>query len=140
MSDHKLLQATEEQLAYARLLNIGMKTGLAILVVTFTIYVAGIMQPNVPLDEVSNYWELPAEEYVAETGGHQGWGWVGSLDQADFLNFVGIAFLAAVTIACYARVLPILVRQKDLVYAVFAAAEIAVLVLAASGLLKSGGH
>jgi hypothetical protein len=139
MSDRNI-HATEEQLAYAQILNIGMKAGLAILVVTFAIYVFGVLQPNVPVDQVSNYWELSAEEYVTETGGHHGWGWVGSLDQSDFLNFVGIAFLAAVTIICYARVLPILVKQKDLVYAIFVLAEITVLALAASGWLKSGGH
>lgn len=139
MNDSRQL-ATDEQLAYAKLLNVGMKIGLLVIVVTFAVYVFGIATPNVPLDEVSNYWELSAEEYVTATGGHGGWGWVNDLDKADYLNFVGIAFLASVTIFCYARIVPILVKQKDLVYTIFVLLEIAVLVVAASGLLKSGGH
>ncbi len=139
MNDNRIL-ATEEQVAYARLLDVGMKVGLLMLVIAFAIYVLSIMTPNVPLDEVSEYWELPAEEYVQATGGHGGWGWVNELDRADYLNFVGIAFLAGVTIICYARIVPILIGKRDLVYTIIILLEIAVLVLAASGVLKSGGH
>lgn len=139
MNDNKVL-ATEEQKAYAKLLDIGMKLGLLILVVAFTIYITGAVKPNIPRNEVSNYWELPAEEYVVETGGHHGWGWLSELDKSDYLNFLGIAFLAAVTILCYARIVPILIKQKDMVFTIFVLLEIAVLALAASGLLKSGGH
>lgn len=139
MNQNRVL-ATEEQRAYAQLLDIGMKLGLLILVVAFTIYITGAVKPNIPRSEVSNYWELSAEEYVVETGGHHGWGWLNELDKSDYLNFVGIAFLAAVTIFCYMRIVPILIKQKDVVYTIFVIAEIAVLALAASGLLKSGGH
>jgi len=41
---------------------------------------------------------------------------------------------------CYLVILPILLRKKDIPYVVIAIAEVAVLALAASGILKSGGH
>jgi hypothetical protein len=136
----KELKATEEQIAYAKLLDLGMKAGLLMLVVTFFIYVAGILSPHVPVNDLPRYWGMPVKEYLKSTGIHTGWSWVGMLMKGDFLNFVGIAFLAGVTILCYVRIIPILFRKKDTVYGVIAIVEVLVLVLAASGILKSGGH
>jgi len=137
--DNKL-KATEEQLAYAKLLDLGMKFGLLMLVITFAIYVSGILTPHVPVGDLPKYWSMPVKEYLKATNIHTGWSWLYMLGKGDFLNFTGIAFLAAVTIFCYIRVIPILFRKKDTVYAVLAIIEVLVLVLAASGLLKSGGH
>ncbi len=132
--------ATEEQLAYAKLLDSGMKLGLLILIVTFVIYLTGVLSPHVPVSDLPNYWKMPVHKYLAATGIHPGWAWLGMLGKGDFLNFIGIAFLAGVTIICYARIIPILLKKKDTIYAVLAAAEVLVLALAASGVLKAGGH
>ena len=134
------IQATEEQLAYAKLLDLGMKVGLLVLIVTFFIYLSGILTPYLPVKDLPNYWKLPVNEYLETTGIHPGWSWLGKLGKGDFLNFLPIAFLAAVTIVCYLRIVPILFRKKDSVYAVLAIIEALVLVLAASGVLKVGGH
>ncbi len=69
-----------------------------------------------------------------------GWNWVGLVGKGDYLNFVGIAMLSGLTILCYLVILPILFRKKDTAYAIIAIAEVLVLSLAASGLLKVGGH
>jgi hypothetical protein len=137
--DKKVL-ATEEQLAYAKLLDIGMKFGLLILVVTFIVYLTGILAPHVPVNDLPNYWKMPVHKYLVATGIHPGWAWLGMLGKGDFLNFIGIAFLAGVTIICYLRVIPILLKKNDSTYAILAAIEVLVLALAASGLLKAGGH
>jgi hypothetical protein len=134
------LQATEEQLAYAKLLDSGMKLGLLMLVISFAIYVLGIFTPHVPVGELPKYWSMPVKEYLKATDIHTGWSWLHLLGKGDFLNFVGIAFLSGVTILCYMRIIPILFRKKDTVYAVLAIIEVLVLVLAASGILKAGGH
>lgn len=132
--------ATEEQLAYAKLLDSGMKLGLLILIVTFIIYLTGILSPHVPVSDLPNYWKMPVHKYLAATGIHPGWAWLGMLGKGDFLNFIGIAFLAGVTIMCYVRIIPILLKKKDTIYAVLAVVEVLVLALAASGILKAGGH
>ncbi|MBZ0156602.1 MAG: hypothetical protein K8I29_10410 [Alphaproteobacteria bacterium] len=137
--DNKL-KATEEQLAYAKLLDAGMKLGLLMLIVSFFVYLAGILPPHLPVDDLPKYWGMSVHEYLDATGIHPGWAWLGMLGKGDFLNFIGVAFLAGVTILCYIRVIPILFRKKDTIYAVLAIIEVLVLVLAASGLLKSGGH
>lgn len=172
------LKATEEQLAYAKLLNLGMKIGLIALFITFIIYLTGVLTPHVAVQDVSKYWKYRVTDYLyiltqieenkteealalvstckaaAADGqvpeeckkiteeGHKyaGWAWLKKLSKGDFLNFLGIAFLSGVTIVCYLRIIPILFRKKDSVYGILAIIEVLVLVLAASGILKSGGH
>jgi hypothetical protein len=130
----------EEQLAYAQVLDVGMKLGLLLLLVTFALYVTGLVSPHVPVDDLPRYWSLPVKEYLAATGIHRGWSWLGMLGKGDFLNFLGIAFLGGVAIACYLAISPIFFRKKDRLYGWLALVEVAVLALAASGLLKVGGH
>lgn len=137
--DNKL-KATEEQLAYAKILDAGMKLGLLLIIITFVTYLTGILTPHVPVNDLPKYWSMPVKQYLAKTGIHPGWAWLGMLGKGDFLNFLSIAFLAAVTITCFFPVIPIFLRKKDTTYAVISLLEILVLVLAASGLLKSGGH
>lgn len=136
----KKTHATEEQLAYAKLLDSGMKLGLIMLVITFAIYLTGILTPYIPVNDLPKYWGLPVYQYLELTGIHPGWSWFAMMNKGDFLNFFGIAFLAGVTILCYIRIIPILFRKKDSIYGVIAILETIVLALAASGILKSGGH
>ncbi len=134
------IKATEEQLAYATLLDWGMKIGLLLLFISFVVYIVGILPSYLPIKELPNYWGLSVHDYLEHTDIPRGWKWLSMINYGDFLNFIGIAFLAAVTIVCYLRIVPILFRKKDVVYAILAIIEAAVLVLAASGFLKVGGH
>jgi uncharacterized membrane protein len=138
MSDK--VKATEEQLAYAKLLDMGMKLGLLMLIISFGIYISGTFTPHVPVNDLPKYWSMSVKDYLAATDIHTGWSWLYMIGKGDFLNFIGIAFLSSVTICCYIRILPIFFRKKDTVYGIIAIIEVLVLVLAASGILKSGGH
>lgn len=131
---------TEEQIAYAKILDLGMKVGLCALVISFGLYVLGIMDPYVPMQKLPTLWKLSVHDYLQQAGIQQGWSWLHLLNKGDFINFVGIAFLAGVSIICYLSIIPALFRKKDTIYGFLAIAEVIVLVLAASGLLKSGGH
>jgi hypothetical protein len=134
------LKATEEQVLYANLLNKGMLIGLIGLVVTFVIYGGGILEPRIPLSEVQNYWVMPVNDYLQQSGMEAGWAWLGNLGYGDMLNFAPVAFLSALTIFCYAAIVPGLLRKKDTAYVALAVIEIIVLCVAASGILGSGGH
>ncbi|MFN3481162.1 MAG: hypothetical protein ACK415_12375 [Thermodesulfovibrionales bacterium] len=134
------IKATEEQLRYAKILDLGMKIGLLALIITFIIYLTGILPAYLPVNDLPRYWGLSVHQYLEETGIKQGWTWLGLLNKGDFLNFVGIAFLAGVTILCYLAVIPIFFRKNDKVYGIIAIIEVLVLLLAASGILKTGGH
>jgi len=140
MADQSTPQATEEQILYAKLLNGGMLVGLLGLIVTFAIYGTGILKPKIPLEQVQNYWVMPVNEYLEKSGVHAGWAWITNLNYGDMLNFLPIALLSAITILCYVAIIPGLLRKGDRIYAVLAVIEVLVLVLAASGILGSGGH
>jgi hypothetical protein len=133
-------KASEEQMAYAGVLNIGMWLGLAVLVITFFIYISGVLPSFVPIDDLPKYWTMRVHDYNVQLGAPTGWHWAALIGKGDYLNFVGIAILSGLTILCYAVILPILYRKRDLNYVVIAIVEIVVLSLAASGLLKVGGH
>jgi hypothetical protein len=83
---------------------------------------------------------MPVSEYLQLSGIHAGWAWIGHLGYGDMLNFLPIAFLSLLTIICYLAILPGLMRKKDTAYVVLVIVEVVVLVVAASGILGSGGH
>lgn len=137
---HVSLEATPEQVLYAKLLEKGMYIGLLILLITFFLYAFGIMDPYIPLDKISNYWSMNVNDYLHHANIEAGWAWMGMLKYGDFVNFIGIAILAGVTILCYAAIVPTLLKNNDKVYAVLAILEVIILSAAASGILGTGGH
>ncbi|AGL00946.1 hypothetical protein [Desulfoscipio gibsoniae] len=135
------VEVPAEQIKYANLLLYCSWTGIGILVVTFLLYMSGIMSSYIPPAEISQYWGMSVHDYLAATGAPHGWAWLGMLGNGDYLNFIGIAFLALLTIVGYLTLLlPAYLRKKDIPYATIAVLEITVLTLAASGILKVGGH
>ncbi len=133
-------QTGEEQILYAAVLEKGMLAGLGTICLTFVVYISGIMETHVPVERLSQCWSKNVHEYLEMTGIKPGWWWLSQLGKADFLNFVGIALLAGVTIMCYAAIIPTLLRKKDFTYALLALIEVIVLSAAASGLIAAGGH
>jgi hypothetical protein len=145
-SDENVQETHSEQLLYARVLEIGMYLGLIVLFITFGLYVSGVVEPVVPLDQVSSYWNQGVHEYLEAVNrdhlhmGHPptGWAWVTLLGNGDFLNFVGIAMLGGITIVCYLVIFPVLLRKRDYAFAAMTLIEVLVLSLAASGVLVVG--
>jgi len=133
-----LEKASTEQLLYASVLEKGMYLGLLAVFVTFLIYVTGLLPLRIPMEDLPNYWQMSSSDYLRIAGIESGWGWAKLMGYGDFLNFLGIAFLAAVTIICYLSVVPTFLKKKDYVYATFALVEALILTLAASGLLAVG--
>ena len=130
----------EEQLAYARVLDGGMRLGLLALAVTSAVYLFGFLTPHIPVADLPRYWSLPVHKYLVAAGIPTGWGWVAMLHRGDFLNFAVIAFLSGITIACYLAISPMFFRKKDVVYGWLSVLEVLILALAASGVLTVGGH
>lgn len=124
---------------YARWLDAGTRLGFIALIATFCVYASGLADPHIAFADLPRYWSLPIGQYLAATGGPVGWGWLGLAGRGDYMNFIGVAFLAGVTMACYLRILPGLAARRDWAFAAIAALELVVLVAAASGLV-AGGH
>jgi hypothetical protein len=134
------LQPTREQIIYANLLIIGVWAGIIILVATYAIYVIGILPSHVEMSLIPKVWGKGVSEYLEMTHSPHGWGWISLLAKGDFLNYIGFALLALMTIACYLVLVRGYSRQKDWIFAAIAVLEIVVLSVAASGILGTGGH
>jgi hypothetical protein len=138
--------ADEEQLLYAKILQVGMYIGLALLLVTFALYSSGVVAPAIPVEQLPDYWTMNVHDYLEATNHDHlhreqhiaGWSWLSVLGKGDYLNFLGIAFLAGVTIVCYLGIIPTLIKKKDKPYVVMALLEVVILALAASGILAVG--
>lgn len=135
---HEHVPMTEQRRAYADLLDVLVRVGLVLVVATFTPYAGGFLRPTVPLSELPELWGLPLQEYLTRSGAKPGLWWLTMLGRADYLPLAGVAFLAVTTMLCYARIIPIFVRNRNVPYVVIAILQLALLVLAASGLLSPG--
>ena len=136
----------EEQMLYAAWLKKGMMVGLVLLVISFALYLFGILAPVVPLEQLDSYWMLPAADYVAAVNRDFlqiekpliGWAWLKLISKGDFLNFLPIAILSGTTILCYLTTVPVFWKKGDRAYLIMSIAEVLILILAASGLLTAG--
>jgi hypothetical protein len=139
MSDNaKRSDVAPEELRYARWLQWGGWTGLASLVVAFFVYATELLAPVISFDRLPQMWRLPAGEMLQATGQSAGWAWIQLVDRGDVLNLLGIALLASCSAVPLLSVVPIYLRRGDRVFAVLCLAQVAVLVLAASGLVSAG--
>ena len=124
-----------EQAITARWIEIGVRLGFVVLAVTFALYVLGLVAPLVSPQELVRLWQLPVDRYVAATGAPTGSGWLRMLIKGDYLNLLGVAVFALVTLACYARMVPLFLRQGRRTQALFAALQVLVLLAAAVGVV-----
>lgn len=127
-----------EQLRYAAWLERTARGGLAALVLAYAAYVLGFVAPLVPLDTLPTLWNRSAADYLLQTGTPTGWGWLAMATRSDLANLLGIAVLAGSSIPCLLAVLPLYARRGERAYVLVCALQIAVLLLAASGLVMDG--
>ncbi|MBS0443994.1 MAG: hypothetical protein JSR38_18730 [Proteobacteria bacterium] len=127
-----------EQLRYARWLEWGTRVGLAALILIFLAYGIGLVEPHVPHSRLPEVWNLPVSQFLAATGLPTGWGWLAFAHRGDIANLLGIAMLTGASLLALLALLPLYLRQRDRVYAALCVAQVAVLLLAASGLLTAG--
>lgn len=128
-----------EQLRYARWLDRLSRTGLVLLVASFVAYAFGWLPAHVPVERLPEVWALPVGEYLQRTGAPTGWGWLELAAHGDVSGLVGIALLAGCSLPCLLALVPLYQRRGDKALAWLCVAEVAVVLLAASGLL-GGGH
>lgn len=138
--DKQSLKPSREQIIYANLLLMGMVAGIIILMVTYAIYLTGILTPHVDMQLITGNWGKGIHDYLEITHSPHGWGWAALLLKGDFLNYIGFALLGLMTIICYLVLVRGFLRKKDWIFAVISILEILVLSLAASGILGGGGH
>jgi hypothetical protein len=132
------LPPSTEALLFARTLQVGTWLSLAVLVLAFAGYVSGVVRPLVPIEELPSVWGLRAADFAARVSLPRGWGWLALLRYADLQPLVGVAMLTGLSIVAYLLILPVFLRKRDTAYALISAVQLAVLLLAASGLVSIG--
>ncbi|WP_456325877.1 DUF1634 domain-containing protein [Desulfonauticus submarinus] len=135
-----LTKPLPQQITYSNILFWGAWGGIALMTLTYILYVFHILPPHVDVNLVVQNWDKGVQEYMQITNSPHGWGWIFLLHKGDFINFLGIAMLALLTIVCYLVLIVGYLKVKDKLYATLAFLEVLVLTLAASGILGSGGH
>ena len=124
-----------EQRLYAKLLNRAATIGVAVLVLGFGAYAFGLFPAHVPVERLPALWGRPLAAYLIETATPTGWGWLAHVDKGEFASLAGIAVLSGCSLICLLAVIPIYARRGDKLYAAICALQIAVLLVAASGVL-----
>jgi len=123
---------------YARWLGAATWIAFAAALVAFVLYAGGVLPSFVPLDALPTLGRLPVGEHLARTGAPVGWGWLRLLPDADYLSLGCVALIATVTLVCYLATLPMLMKLEERMQAALVAAQIIVLLVAASGALAAG--
>ena len=122
---------------YATWLQWGTRVGLTLLVIAFIAYVAGILAPHVAIERTAALWNQPAAAMVQATGLQQAWAWAQHLGRSDMLALAAIALLASCSIPCIAAVIPVFAHRQERILVGICVLQVAVLLLAASGLLTA---
>jgi hypothetical protein len=122
---------------YARWLGAVALIAFSAALLAFILYAGGFLPTFVPLEALPALWRLPVGEYLARTGAPVGWGWLRLLSYGDYLSLGCVALVAAVTLVCYLAVLPMLLKLEGRLQAALVAAQIIVLLIAASGALAA---
>ena len=136
--DPHVVTQPAEQLRYAHWLDWGSRVGLLVLVLVFLAYGLGLTEPHVPHSRLPEVWNLPVSEFLVATGLPTGWGWLAHAHRGDIANLIGIALLTGSSLLALLVMLPLYARRGDGVYVGLGLAQIAVLLLAASGVLTAG--
>jgi hypothetical protein len=123
-----------EQDIYSRWLGAFVKLGFALLVLSFLLYVTGIVPAGIAPARLPELWGLPLDQYLAATHAPTGWSWLRRLREGDLLTLVGVAVLNFATLACYVRVLPVFARAGRRGYVAICLLQVLVLAAAAAGL------
>ena len=128
----------EIETRYGRILHYLVLAGFLFLGVTFLVYAFALLPSYMEAHRVPEVWHMPADEAVAETARPPFWAWVTNVNRADLLSLGSLAVLSAVTPVGFLFLVVLFLRRRDFAYAAMVAAEVIVLLLAASGIV--GGH
>ncbi|HEY5899074.1 MAG TPA: hypothetical protein VIV54_16020 [Burkholderiales bacterium] len=129
------LKHADAQEVYAGWLELGSRIVFVASAASFLLYLSGVVPSSIPPDKLPDLWNLPVDEFLRRGDAPIGWHWIAFIGYSDYLNVLGIALFALLSLSCYVRVLPAFVRHGERLQAALALAQIVVLAAAASGLV-----
>lgn len=116
----------------------GVRWTLALVVVSFFLYVSGWMEAFIPPEKLPGLIGEGLEVFVREHNAPTGWQWLGMLGYSDMLSLGALVVMVGVIFAAYVMVVPVLLRRRDRLYLALVGAQLALFILA--GLGGPGGH
>lgn len=123
------------RIPYARILAVFCPVVLAIMILTFLLYIAGTLPPFVAIANIPHLWVGSAADALRETGIESGWGWVRHWSRGDMLCVFTLALLSMGSpIACAASMIQY-ARRGEVALAVIACVQVLILFAAMSGLI-----
>lgn len=126
-----------EQQCYARWLERGTWVAVVVLVFTFLIDALGLTTPLVPVEQWPSLWVQPVGAYLQASGMPSGWGWLALLRHGDVAGLAGIALLSGCSLLALGAVLWQAARRRESLFVALCAAQMLVIVLAASGVFSA---
>ena len=127
-----------EQRWFAWWIEWGARLGLLWLLVSFGLYVSGALPSAIPPARLAELWSLPLADYLQRSGAPTGWAWLQHIGQGEGATLAGVAVLAGCAVPALLALTPLFRRRRDLPYLALCLAQVAVLLLAASGWISSG--
>ncbi len=76
-------------LRYARWMQRGALLGFVLLLLSYALYLGGVLKPAVDLQRLPQLWTLPVADYLRASGSQDGWYWLSQWHQGDYLNVLG---------------------------------------------------
>ncbi|GAB1484846.1 hypothetical protein MASR2M78_36640 [Treponema sp.] len=120
---------------FASVLSLGSKIGLIGVLLSFAMYVFGIIPARISIEKVGELWSLPLSDFIANSGIETGpWAWLGTAVYSDTLAVLTLAFLSILITLAYIWIIPSFVKEKRPAYVVMILAEITIVTAVMVGL------
>ena len=133
------LHASMIQLSYAAVLSWASTIGIIFILTGYIVYVFNLLPSASTPAEIALHWHLRAAELHKVVAIPSGWDWISQLGRGDVLSYASIIYLSSITMLCLVVIIPLFLKEKDMIYATMTLLQVLVLVFAAAGIV-SGGH
>ena len=135
---HGRVSSAEINRVFERVEVHGVRWTLALVLVSFFLYISGWMEAFIPPDKLPDLIGAGLETFVRENNAPTGWRWLGMLGYSDMLSLGALVLLVGVIFAAYLMVVPMLLRRRDTLYLALVCLQLALFIVA--GLGGPGGH
>lgn len=123
---------------FARVELWGVRVGIIGMIVTFALYLTGLVQPFIAPSRLTGLIGGGVTAYVRDNQVPTGWDWLSLIERSDMLSLASLVFMVGVIAAAYVALVPVLIRQGNRIYLGIVIAQLGVFFLAAFG--GFGGH
>ena len=124
--------------AFARVELWGVRLGIFAMIVTFALYLTGLVRPMIAPSRLTGLIGNGVTAYVRDNQVPTGWDWLSHLGRGDMLSLASLVFMVGVIVTAYLALIPVLIRQRNHIYLGLVIAQLGVFLLAAIG--GFGGH